>query len=179
MKFRLDQDSLGKVKIPADAYYGAFTGRAINQYHVTGNKAHKNLIDAFVMIKRSAAVANMKTKAIDSKRGKAVVSACDKILSGKFTDQFVVDMINSGAGTAFNMNSNEVISNVALEILHKKKGQYEFLHPNDHVNMSQSSNDTYPTAMHVAILMNLKETIPAVEILIKSLSKKAKKVFII
>ena len=174
MKFRLDEDSLGKVKIPADAYYGAFTGRAINQYHVTGNKAHKNLIDAFVMIKRSAAVANMKTKAIDAKRGKAIVTACDKILSGKFIDQFVVDMINSGAGTAFNMNSNEVISNVALEILHKKKGQYEFLHPNDHVNMSQSSNDTYPTAMHIAILMNLNQTIPAIEILIKSLSKKAK-----
>ena len=174
MKFRLDEDSLGKVKIPADAYYGAFTGRAINQYHVTGNKAHRNLIDAFVMIKRSAAVANIKTKAIDAKRGKAIIAACDKILSGKFIDQFVVDMINSGAGTAFNMNSNEVISNVALEILHKKKGQYEFLHPNDHVNMSQSSNDTYPTAMHVAILMNLKETIPAIEILIKSLSKKAK-----
>jgi aspartate ammonia-lyase len=126
------------------------------------------------MIKRSAAVANMKTKAIDVKRGKAIVSACDKILAGKFIDQFVVDMINSGAGTAFNMNTNEVISNVALEVLHKKKGQHEFLHPNDHVNMSQSSNDTYPTAMHVAILMNLKETIPAVEILIKSLSRKAK-----
>ena len=174
MEFRLDQDSLGKVKIPADAYYGAFTGRAIKQYHVTGNKSHKNLIDAFVMIKRSAAVANMKTKAIDVKRGKAIVSACDKILAGKFIDQFVVDMINSGAGTAFNMNTNEVISNVALEVLHKKKGQHEFLHPNDHVNMSQSSNDTYPTAMHVAILMNLKETIPAIEILIKSLSRKAK-----
>ena len=174
MKFRLDQDSLGKVKIPSDAYYGAFTGRAIKQYHVTGNKSHENLIKSFVMIKRSAAVANMKTKAIDTKRGKAIVSACDKILAGKHVDQFVVDMINSGAGTAFNMNSNEVISNVALEVLHKKKGQYEFLHPNDHVNMSQSSNDTYPTAMHVAILMNLKETIPAIDILIKSLTKKAK-----
>ena len=126
------------------------------------------------MIKRSAAVANMKTKAIDVKLGKAIVSACDKILAGEFIDQFVVDMINSGAGTAFNMNTNEVISNVALEVLHKKKGQHEFLHPNDHVNMSQSSNDTYPTAMHVAILMNLKETIPAIEILIKSLSRKAK-----
>ena len=174
MKFRLDEDSLGKVKIPAEAYYGAFTGRAIKQYHVTGNKSHKNLINAFVMIKRSAAVANMKTKAIDVKLGKAIVSACDKILAGEFIDQFVVDMINSGAGTAFNMNTNEVISNVALEVLHKKKGQHEFLHPNDHVNMSQSSNDTYPTAMHVAILMNLKETIPAIEILIKSLSRKAK-----
>ncbi|NIM24982.1 MAG: aspartate ammonia-lyase [Nitrososphaeria archaeon] len=174
MKFRLDQDSLGKVKIPADAYYGAFTGRAIQQYHVTGQKAHENLIKSFVMIKRSAAVANMKTKSIDTKRGRAIVAACDKILSGKHVDQFVVDMINSGAGTAFNMNSNEVISNVALEVLHKKKGQYEHLHPNDHVNMSQSSNDTYPTAMHVAILMNLKETIPAVDKLIKSLTKKSK-----
>lgn len=174
MKFRLDQDSLGKVKIPSDAYYGAFTGRAIKQYHVTGNKAHENLIKSFVMIKRSAAVANMKTKAIDAKRGKAIVSACDKILSGKHIDQFVVDMINSGAGTAFNMNSNEVVANVALEILHKKKGEYQHLHPNDHVNMSQSSNDTYPTAMHVAILMNLKDTIFGIDKLIKSLTKKSK-----
>ena len=174
MKFRLDQDSLGKVKIPSDAYYGAFTGRAIKQYHVTGNKAHENLIRSFVMIKRSAAVANMKTKAIDVKRGKAIVSACDKILSGKHIDQFVVDMINSGAGTAFNMNSNEVVANVALEILHKKKREYQHLHPNDHVNMSQSSNDTYPTAMHVAILMNLKDTILGIDKLIKSLTKKSK-----
>jgi len=174
LKFRLDQDSLGKVKIPSDAYYGAFTGRAIKQYHVTGNKAHENLIKSFVMIKRSAAVANMKTKAIDAKRGKAIVSACDKILSGKHIDQFVVDMINSGAGTAFNMNSNEVVANVALEILHKKKGEYQHLHPNDHVNMSQSSNDTYPTAMHVAILMNLKDTIFGIDKLIKSLTKKSK-----
>ena len=174
MKFRLDEDSLGKVKIPSNAYYGAFTGRAIKQYHVTGRPAHENLIKSFVMIKRSAAIANVKTKAIDTKRGKAIVTACDKILAGKFVDQFVVDMINSGAGTAFNMNSNEVIANVALEIIHKKKGQYEHLHPNDHVNMSQSSNDTYPTAMHVAILMNLKEVIPAIDVLIRSLDKKAK-----
>jgi len=174
LKFRLDEDSLGKVKIPSDAYYGAFTGRAIKQYHVTGNKAHINLIKSFVMIKRSAAIANMKTNAIDAKRGKAIVVACDKILSGKHVDQFVIDMINSGAGTAFNMNANEVIANVALEILHKKKGQYQHLHPNDHVNMSQSSNDTYPTAMHVAILINLKDVIPAIDILIKSLTKKAK-----
>lgn len=177
LKFRTDKDSLGMVKIPDNAYYGAFTGRAIKQYHVTGNKAHINLIKSFVMIKRSAAVANMKTKAIDAKRGNAIIVACDKILSGNYVDQFVIDMINSGAGTAFNMNVNEVISNVALEILHKKKGQYEHLHPNDHVNMSQSSNDTYPTAMHVAILLNLKDTITAIETLEKSLTKKAKEFF--
>ena len=174
MKYRVDRDSLGDVKIPADAYYGPFTGRAVKQYHVTGNKAHPNLIRAFVMIKRSAAVANMKSKSISSKQGNAIVQACDKILDGKFIDQFAVDAINSGAGTAFNMNTNEVIANVALEVLGKKKGQYEYLHPNDHVNMSQSSNDTFPTSMHVAILMNLREAIPAIDILIKSLNKKAK-----
>lgn len=174
MKYRIDVDSLGEVKIPADAYYGPFTGRAIKQYHVTGQPAHPNLVKSFVMIKRSAAIANMKAKAIEIKKGRAIVAACDKILSGKFIDQFKVEAINSGAGTAFNMNSNEVISNVALEILHKKKGSYENLHPNDHVNMSQSSNDTFPTAMHLAILMNLKDTISGIDILIRSLEKKSK-----
>ena len=174
MKYRTDKDSLGTVKIPSSAYYGPFTARAQKQYHVTGSPAHENLITAFVMIKRSAAVANIKARAIDKKLGTAIISACDKILAGKFHDQFVVDAINSGAGTAFNMNANEVIANVALEILHKKKGQYEFLHPNDHVNMSQSSNDTFPTAMHVAILFNLNDTIPAIDGLIKSLNKKAR-----
>jgi len=155
LKFRIDRDSLGNVKIPSDAYYGPFTGRALMQYHVTGNRSHPNLINAFVMVKRSAALANLKVSAIDKKLGMAIINACDKILAGKFLDQFVVDAINSGAGTAFNMNTNEVIANIALIGLGKKKGQYEYLHPNDHVNMSQSSNDTFPTAMHVAILMNL------------------------
>ena len=174
MKYRIDKDSLGSIKIPSDAYYGPFTGRAIKQYNVTGSPAHRNLIKSFVMIKRSAAVANMKTKAINRKQGTAIVKACDKILARKYIDQFVVDMINSGAGTAFNMNSNEVITNVALRSLGKKQGQYQFLHPNDHVNMSQSTNHTYPTAMHMAILFSLKEMLPAIERLIKSINKKAK-----
>ncbi|MDE1830534.1 MAG: aspartate ammonia-lyase, partial [Thaumarchaeota archaeon] len=122
MEFRIERDSLGEVKVPSEAYYGAFTSRAINQYHVTGLRPHINLIIAFVMIKRSAAVANMKVKAIDAKRGNAIVKACDKIISGKFLDQFVIEPINSGAGTAFNMNTNEVIANIALEILGEKKG---------------------------------------------------------
>ena len=167
-------DSLGTVKIPADAYYGPFTGRAIKQYHVTGQKPHPHLIKSFVMIKRSAAIANMKTRTLDRKRGNAIVNACDKILVGKYQDQFVVDMINSGAGTAFNMNTNEVIANVALKILGKKLGQYEFLHPNDHVNMSQSSNDTYPTAMNMSILFALNSLLPKIDKLTKSLAKKAK-----
>lgn len=172
--YRWDQDSLGKVRIPQDVYYGAFTERAINQYHVTGRRAHEYLIKSFVMIKRSAAVANQKTGAIDKTKSDAITKACDLILAGRHTDQFVVDMINSGAGTAFNMNTNEVIANVALQYgLKKKKGQYEHLHPNDHVNMSQSSNDTYPTAMHMSILMNLNDAIPTVRNLIKSLRAKA------
>lgn len=174
VEYRIDRDSLGEVKIPIEAYYGAFTSRAINQYHVTGLKPHINLIMAFVMIKRSAAVANMKTKAIDARRGNAIVKACDKILAGKFLDQFLIEPINSGAGTAFNMNTNEVIANVALEILGEKKGDDKILHPNDHVNMSQSSNDTFPTAMHVAILFNTRQVIPVLDDLIKTITKKAK-----
>ena len=174
VKFRIDQDSLGEVKIPEDAYYGAFTARAIQQYHVTGQRSHLYLTMAFVMIKRSAAIANMKTGALDKKRGNAIVKACDEVLSGKFLDQFVVEAINSGAGTAFNMNVNEVIANISLEILGQKKGKYDILHPNDHVNMSQSSNDTFPTAMHVSILFNLKQVIPVLDDLIRSLNKKAR-----
>jgi aspartate ammonia-lyase len=174
VRYRSDKDSLGTVKIPTDAYYGPFTGRAIKQYQVTGQRPHPNLIKSFAMIKRSAALSNMKAKALDRKRGNAIAKACDKIIAGKYQDQFVVDMINSGAGTAFNMNTNEVIANVALKILGKKLGQYEHLHPNDHVNMSQSSNDTFPTAMHVAILFAIRDMLPVIDRLIKSLRKKAK-----
>ena len=174
MKYRSDKDSLGIVKIPSDVYYGPFTGRAIKQYHVTEQKPHPYLIKSFVMIKRSAAIANMKTKVLDRKRTSTIIKSCDKILVGKYQDQFVVDMINSGAGTAFNMNTNEVIANVALKIMHKGLGQYKYLHPNDHVNMSQSSNDTFPTAMHVAILFAVRNLMPAIDKLNKSLGRKVK-----
>jgi len=174
VKYRSDKDSLGNVKIPDDVYYGPFTGRAIKQYQVTGQKPHPYLIKSFVMIKRSAAIANMKTKVLDRKQANTIIKACDKILAGEYQDQFVVDMINSGAGTAFNMNTNEVVANVALKIMHKGLGQYKYLHPNDHINMSQSSNDTFPTAMHVAILFAVRDMIPTIDKLIKSLGRKAK-----
>ncbi|MDI1495731.1 MAG: aspartate ammonia-lyase [Cenarchaeum symbiont of Oopsacas minuta] len=173
MKYRIDEDSLGKINVPYDAYYGPFTARAIKQYHVTGHGPHPKLVDAFVMIKRSAAIANTKTKALDGKLSKMIVRACDRILDGEFREWFVVEMINSGAGTAFNMNTNEVVANIALTISKRKKGAYEYIHPNDHVNMSQSSNDTYPTAMHVSLSSNIKNVILASETLKKSLSKKA------
>src|SRR5881628_359916 len=175
MSFRTDEDSLGKVNVPSAAYYGPFTARAIHQYKVTGQKAHVNLVKAFVMIKRSAALANKELKALDADKARAIVKACDEILAGKLLDQFVVEAINSGAGTAFNMNTNEVVANRALEILGKKKGSYEIISPNDHVNLSQSSNDTFPTAMNVAILLNMEETVNSLSKLIASLQKKAKK----
>src|SRR6188474_550404 len=170
--YRIDKDSLGEVKVPTNAYYGPFTVRASNQYKVTGQRSHLNMIRAFVMIKRSAALANRDLKILAGEKANAIVKACDKILSGDLLDQFIVDAINSGAGTAFNMNTNEVIANKALEISGHKIGDYSFINPNDDVNMSQSSNDTFPTAMHIALLMNLKEVEYSLNLLIASLEKK-------
>ena len=174
MSFRIDKDSLGDVKIPSEAYYGPFTARAMEQYKVTGNPAHISLVRAYVMIKRSAALANKELKMLDTKKADAIVKACDEILSGELIDDFTVDAINSGAGTAFNMNCNEVIANRALEILEHKKGQYDVISPNDDVNKAQSSNDTFPTAMHLAILFNMEETLSSLDKVIKSLENKAK-----
>lgn len=174
MSYRTDKDSLGDVNVPSDAYYGPFTARAIKQYKVTGQSAHPNLVRAYVMIKRSAAVANKELGALDVRKADAITKACDEILAGSLMDQFKVEAINSGAGTAFNMNSNEVIANRALEILGEDKGRYDVVSPNDDVNMSQSSNDTFPTAMNVAVLLNLREMLAAVDKLIHSLDRKAR-----
>jgi aspartate ammonia-lyase len=171
--YRIDKDSLGEVQIPQEHYYGPFTARAMQQYKVTGQRAHPNLIRAYVMIKRSAALANEELGAVDASKANAILKACDEILEGKLLDQFVLDAINSGAGTAFNMNSNEVIANRALEILGRRKGEYTVISPNDHVNMSQSSNDTFPTAMHVSILINMQPLLSSVDSLIESLDKKS------
>lgn len=172
MSFRIDRDSLGEIEVPIDSYYGPFTSRALKQYKVSGQKSHVNLVKSFAMIKRSAAIANMELNVLDRKIGQAIIQACDEILSGRHMQEFVIESINSGAGTAFNMNSNEVIANRALEILGKKKGEYNVVSPNDHVNMSQSSNDTFPTAMNIAILINIKFTIDSLDKLIESLRKK-------
>jgi aspartate ammonia-lyase len=170
--YRTDKDSLGDVQVPIDAYYGPFTVRASSQYKVTGERTHQNVIKAFVMIKKSAALANRNLKVLDKEKADAIVKASDEILGGALLDQFIVDAINSGAGTAINMNTNEVIANRALEILGHKKGEYDTLNPNDHVNMSQSSNDTFPTAMHIAILLNMREVKAALSGLVASLKKK-------
>ena len=170
---RVDRDSLGTITVPWNAYYGPFTTRAKQQYAVTGQTAHICLIKAFVMVKRSAALANKSLRILDGEVADAIIRSCDEILDGRFIDQFVLDSVNSGAGTAFNMNCNEVIANRSLENLGKQKGEYEIISPNDHVNMSQSSNDTFPTAMHIAILLNSVELLSAIELVINTFSKKA------
>lgn len=174
MRHRTDTDSLGEVRVPHSAYYGPFTARALAQYTVTGRPSRAGLVRAFVMTKRAAATANMRIGALDKRRGRAITRACDAVLAGAHMGDFAVDAINSGAGTALNMNTNEVIANVALEILGRRRGDYSRLHPNDHVNMSQSSNDTFPTAMHVAALHAAREALPAIDLVVASLRKRAR-----
>jgi len=174
MSFRIDKDSIGDIQVPKDSYYGPFTARALKQYIVTGQKSHTNLVRAFMMIKKAAALANMELKVLDKEIGNVIVTTCDEVLAGRFMEEFVIESINSGAGTAFNMNTNEVIANRSLEIIGKNKGEYNIISPNDHVNMSQSSNDTFPTAMNIAILINANLMIYSLDKLLDSLEKKAK-----
>lgn len=171
--FRIDKDSLGEIKVPYDAYYGPFTVRASNQYSITGQRSHPDLIRAYAMIKKCAALSNCELGTLPIQISKAIEKACDRLLSGEFLDQIIIEPINSGAGTAFNMNINEVIANIALVMIGEGKGNYEIINPNDQVNMSQSSNDTFPTAMHLAILLGLKNFLHAIEGLIKSLKDKS------
>ncbi|MDI6803602.1 MAG: aspartate ammonia-lyase [Bacteroidota bacterium] len=159
--FRLEKDSLGEKHISKDSYYGIQTQRALENFPISNLKAHKVFIESYLLIKKAAAIANKKCNVLDKKIADAIILACDEILSGKFIDQFVVDVYQAGAGTSFNMNVNEVIANRALELTGAEKGNYSLINPNDHVNMSQSTNDTYPTAMRVAALEKLKTFIAA------------------
>ncbi|TRO52673.1 aspartate ammonia-lyase [Candidatus Bathyarchaeota archaeon] len=156
MKTRVEIDPLGEKKIPEIAYYGIQTLRATENFPVSGIKHPIPFIKAYVMVKKAAATANAKVGCLDTQRKQAIVQSCDEVLSGKLLDQFVVDVFQAGAGTSFNMNVNEVLANRALEILGKKKGDYKSMSPNDHVNMGQSTNDTFPTATHIAILVALQ-----------------------
>ncbi len=153
MKTRMEKDSLGKKEIPVTAYYGIQTLRAVENFPVSGRGESSELIRAYVIVKKAAALTNMELDSLDNQRGEAILKAADEILIGKFADQFPVDLFQAGAGTSFNMNINEVIANRALEIIGREKGDYKYLSPNDHVNKSQSSNDTFPTASHIAIIL--------------------------
>lgn len=151
--FRIERDFLGDKKIPLSAYWGVHTARAVENFPISGTPVSvmSDLIRAFGFVKKAAVRANVHFGVIDAPRAQAIESACNRLIAGEFHDQFVVDVIQGGAGTSTNMNANEVIANVALEILGHAKASYVHLHPNDHVNASQSTNDVYPTAMRLAL----------------------------
>jgi aspartate ammonia-lyase len=172
-KIRIDKDSLGEVEVPENAYYGPFTARAMKQYQITKLRPHPNFIKSFILIKKAAAITNQELGVLAPQIANPIIRSCDEILEGKLSDQFVIETLNSGASTAFNMNCNEVIANRALEILDKPRGSYEIISPNDHVNMSQSSNDTSPTAIHISIIFNCLDLIKSLDLLIHSIEKKA------
>lgn len=149
---RLEEDLLGEKLVPSDVYYGIQTLRAQENFPITGYLIEKELIKGIALVKKAAALANMEIGRLDLDIGNAIVTATDEIIAGNLHDQFVVDPIQGGAGTSTNMNANEVIANRALEILGKNKGDYNIIHPNIHVNMAQSTNDAFPTAIHVSTL---------------------------
>ncbi|GAB4330818.1 MAG: aspartate ammonia-lyase [Candidatus Abyssubacteria bacterium] len=170
---RIERDSLGEKEVPADAYYGVQTARALENFRASGLRLPGSMVRAYAMIKKAAALANEELRMLDSRRARAIVWACDEVLSGKHDDQFRLDAYQAGAGTSFNMNVNEVLANLALERLGRTRGDYEYLSPNDHVNMAQSTNDTFPTAMHVAALLELPALDAALGTLASALREKA------
>ncbi len=171
---RIEKDSLGEIEIPEEAYYGVQTQRAVINFPISGWKSHAVMVDAYIYIKKAAAITNMQCGVLDKKIADAIVKASDEILSGKYRDHFVVDAYQAGAGTSHNMNANEVLANRAIEILGGKKGDYKIVSPNDHVNMAQSTNDTFPTAMRLASLVMLYKLLPVIKKFEKTLDKKAR-----
>tara|TARA_B100001971_G_C18255852_1_gene582013 strand:- start:160 stop:1569 length:1410 start_codon:yes stop_codon:yes gene_type:complete len=170
---RIEKDVLGEVKIPEDAYYGITTQRVLQDFKISGLTMDPKFLEAYIILKKACAIANMKIGILDTELGKTIVQTSDEILNDKLRDQFKVDAFQMGAGTSFNMNCNEVLANRANEILNSKKGDYKPIHPNDHVNMSQSTNDTFPTAMRIAILLKLKDLDTELKKLEKSFHEKA------
>jgi len=151
---RLERDPLGEHAVPADAYYGIQTQRAVENFPISGLHAPEELVTATILVKKAAAAANMALGQLPADIGRAIIAAADEILAGKLRDQFIVDIYQAGAGTSHNMNANEVLANRAAELLGAPKGDYRKVHPNDHVNMSQSTNDVFPTATRIALLLD-------------------------
>lgn len=157
MAKRIEHDFLGEKEIPQDVYYGIQTLRAIENFHITGIPlmVEPIFVQALGYVKKGAAMANRDLGVLDKNIAEYIIKACDRVIAGEFNNQFLSDLIQGGAGTSVNMNANEVIANVALEMMGKEKGQYEFCHPNNHVNCSQSTNDAYPTAFRIALINKL------------------------
>ena len=168
----MEHDSIGALNVPAEAYYGVQSMHAATNFQITHRLLHPVLIDSIVMVKKAAAITNEKSGKLDQQIAQAIIQACDEILDGNLRDQFIVDAIQGGAGTSANMNANEVIANRAIEILGGTKGDYSIVHPNDHVNMSQSTNDVIPTAGKITVLKLLPQTIKELEKLEKAMEEK-------
>ncbi|MCA0173017.1 aspartate ammonia-lyase [Bacillus sp. RAR_GA_16] len=160
---RIESDFLGEKEVPLDAYYGIQTLRAVENFPITGYRIHEELIKGFAMVKKAAALANMEVKHLYSGIGNAIVEAADELLEGKMHDHIIVDPIQGGAGTSINMNVNEVIANRAIELLGEEKGNYIVCSPNTHVNMSQSTNDSFPTAIHLSVLNMMEQLLSTME----------------
>jgi aspartate ammonia-lyase len=169
---RIERDPLGEHAVPDDAYYGIQTVRAVENFPISGLRAPAPLVTATVFIKKAAAHANLALGRLDARVGGAIIQAADEILAGALADQFVVDVYQAGAGTSHNMNVNEVLANRAAEILGEAKGEYRLVHPNDHVNMGQSTNDVFPTATRLALLLSHVSLVDAARALAASLARK-------
>src|SRR5258706_2484425 len=171
--FRIERDPLGELKVPAGAYYGVQTARAVENFQISDLRAPADLVTATILVKKAAAEANAALGRLEAGTARAIVQAADEILAGGLRDQFVVDVYQAGAGTSHNMNANEVIANRAAEILGEPRGTYKRVHPNDHVNLSQSTNDVFPTATRLALLLGAASLATAARALAESLGRKA------
>jgi len=174
---RTEKDSLGTKEIPAEVYYGIQTARAVENYPISGMRAHPTLIRAFGMVKEAAAETNRELGLVDEKIANAIVQAAKEVAQGRWDREFVVDVFQAGAGVSFHMNTNEVIANRAIEVLGGRLGDYSKVHPNDHVNYGQSTNDVFPTGMRLATLLELEKLYPVLDSLVIALEKKGKEFF--
>jgi aspartate ammonia-lyase len=170
---RIERDSLGELEIPAAAYYGVQTARALTNFPISGLRPKPSYVEATVHIKRSAAMVNRRLALLDGQKAGAIAAACDEILGGALREWFVVDVYQAGAGTSHNMNANEVIANRAIELLGGVRGDYSIVHPNDHVNMAQSTNDVCPTAIRIAAVLMSEQLLGALRSLETAFKTKA------
>ncbi len=173
--FRIESDSIGKKEVPLSAYYGVQSLRAKENFKISGRKVHPEFIRSIIEIKKAAALTNKQVGALPENIADAMITACDEILSGKFLDHFIVDAVQGGAGTSLNMNANEVVANRAIELLGGKKGDYKIVHPNDHANCAQSTNDVFPSAGKIATIRLLMQTIKYLETFYSALKDNAEK----
>jgi len=176
MKTRKEHDFLGNLEIPDNCYYGVQTTRALQNFHITGVPISvvPSFIKSLAYVKKAAAMANRDLEVLEPHIADAIIRACDCIINGELLDQFPVDLIQGGAGTSTNMNANEVIANKALELLGRKKGEYDIVHPNNHVNCSQSTNDAYPTAFRIALYMEIEALLKSMDTLQEAFAGKGK-----